>query len=45
MTHEVISPLRWRVIEDMTIRRIAPKVQHGTTIAKDSHDDVQSEMR
>jgi hypothetical protein len=26
-----ISPLRWRVIWDMTIRGIAPKVQHDYT--------------
>ena len=27
MTNEVISPLRWRMIEDMTIRKLAPKTQ------------------
>jgi hypothetical protein len=28
MTEQVISPLRRRMIEDMTIRRFAPKTQH-----------------
>ena len=28
MTHEAISPLRRRMIEDMTIRKLAPKTQH-----------------
>jgi integrase/recombinase XerD len=28
MTNEVISPLRRRMIEDMTIRKFAPKTQH-----------------
>jgi len=27
MTNEVISPLRRRMIEDMTIRKLAPKTQ------------------
>ena len=29
MTDEAISPLRLRMIEDMTIRKLAPKTQHG----------------
>jgi hypothetical protein len=29
MTDEVISPLRRRMIEDMTIRKLAPKTQQG----------------
>ena len=29
MTDEVISPLRRRMIEDMTIRKLAPRTQHG----------------
>ena len=29
MTDEVISPLRRRRIEDMTIRKLAPKTQQG----------------
>jgi integrase/recombinase XerD len=29
MTDEAISPLRRRMIEDMTIRRLAPKTQEG----------------
>ena len=29
MTDEVISPLRRRMIEDMTIRKLAPKTQMG----------------
>ena len=29
MTDEAISPLRRRMIEDMTIRKLAPKTQHG----------------
>ena len=28
MTDEAMSPLRRRMIEDMTIRRLAPKTQH-----------------
>ena len=28
MTDKAISPLRRRMIEDMTIRRLAPKTQH-----------------
>jgi integrase/recombinase XerD len=28
MTDEAISPLRRRMIEDMTIRKLAPKTQH-----------------
>ena len=28
MTDEAISPLRRRMIEDMTIRNLAPKTQH-----------------
>ena len=29
MTDEVISPLRRRMIEDMTIRKLAPDTQRG----------------
>jgi hypothetical protein len=29
MTDEAISPLRRRMIEDMTIRKLAPKTQQG----------------
>jgi hypothetical protein len=29
MTDEVISPLRRRMIKDMTIRKLAPKTQQG----------------
>ena len=29
MTDEAISPLRRRMIEDMTIRKLAPKTQEG----------------
>ena len=29
MTEEAMSPLRRRMIEDMTIRRLAPKTQEG----------------
>jgi len=29
MSDEAMSPLRRRMIEDMTIRRLAPKTQHG----------------
>ena len=29
MTDEAISPLRQRMIEDMTIRKLAPKTQQG----------------
>ncbi len=28
MTEQIISPLRRRMIEDMTIRKFAPKTQH-----------------
>jgi integrase/recombinase XerD len=28
VTEQVISPLRRRMIEDMTIRKLAPKTQH-----------------
>ena len=28
MTDQAISPLRGRMIEDMTIRKLAPKTQH-----------------
>ena len=28
MTDQVISPLRRRIIEDMAIRKLAPKTQH-----------------
>ncbi len=30
MTDEAMSPLRRRMIEDMTIRKFAPKTQHAT---------------
>ena len=30
MTDEAMSPLRRRMIEDMTIRKFAPKSQHDT---------------
>ena len=43
MTHESISPLRGRVIEDMTIGRIAPKVQHDYNHRQGLA--LQSEMR
>ena len=29
MTNEAMSPLRRRMIEDMTIRKLAPKTQQG----------------
>ena len=29
MTHEAMSPLRRRMIEDMVIRKLAPKTQQG----------------
>jgi hypothetical protein len=29
MTDEAMSPLRRRMIEDMTIRKLAPKTQQG----------------
>ena len=29
MTDEAVSPLRRRMIEDMTIRKLAPKTQQG----------------
>ncbi len=29
MTDEAMSPLRQRMIEDMTIRKLAPKTQQG----------------
>ena len=29
MTDEAISPLRRRMIEDMTMRKLAPKTQQG----------------
>src|SRR6202171_2579969 len=32
MTNEVISPLRRRMIEDMTIRKLSPKTQQGYTL-------------
>ena len=31
MTDEAMSPLRRRMIEDMTIRKLAPKTQQGTS--------------
>jgi len=30
MIDKAISPLRGRIIEDMTIRKLAPKTQHAT---------------
>ena len=30
MTDEVMKPLRRRMIEDMTIRKFAPKTQHDS---------------
>ena len=30
MTDEAVSPLRRRMIEDMTIRKLAPKSQHDS---------------
>ena len=33
MTDEAMSPLRRRMIEDMTIRKFAPKTQHATSAA------------
>ena len=44
MTDEAMSPLRRRMIEDMTIRGIGPKTQRRsatTSIPKDEHDEVQ----
>ncbi|TYL71080.1 integrase, partial [Bradyrhizobium cytisi] len=32
MTDEAMSPLRRRMIEDMTIRKLAPKTQHDVTM-------------
>jgi len=32
MTEETISPLRQRMIEDMTIRNFAPKTQRDVSI-------------
>jgi len=31
MTDKAISPLRRRLIEDMTIRRLSPNTQHQAT--------------
>jgi hypothetical protein len=31
MTDKAISPLRWRLIEDMAIRRLGPGTQHHYT--------------
>jgi hypothetical protein len=31
MTDEAMSPLRRRMIEDMTIRKLSPKTQQGDT--------------
>jgi integrase/recombinase XerD len=33
MTDQAISPLRRRMIEDMTIRKFAPKTQHDKLAA------------
>jgi hypothetical protein len=35
MTEEAMSPLRRRMIEDMTIRKLAPKTQHDYVIISD----------
>ena len=37
MTDEAMSPLRRRTIEDMTIRKLAPKTQQGYIRTIDSH--------
>jgi hypothetical protein len=34
MTGEAVSPLRRRMIEDMTIRKLAAKTQHDYTQSK-----------
>jgi hypothetical protein len=43
MTDKAMSPLRWRMIEDMTIRKFAPKTQHdmcrGSRTSRRSSDD------
>ena len=38
MTDEAISPLRRRMIEDMTIRKLAPKTQHDYVPNQELHD-------
>ncbi len=43
MTNEVMSPLRRCRIEDMTIRKIAPKSQQGyIRTVKDSNDETRA---
>jgi hypothetical protein len=36
MTNEAMSPLRRRMIEDVTIRKLAPKTQHDYAIPRAS---------
>jgi len=44
MTDEAMSPLRRRMIEDMTIRKFAPKTQHDKDRATNSilRDDLRA---
>ncbi len=44
MTDEAMSPLRRRMIEDMTIRKFAPKTQHRITRAA-SENSLPSRAR
>jgi hypothetical protein len=39
MTNEVISPLRRRMIEDMTIRKLSPKTQQSYIHAAHGSND------
>jgi hypothetical protein len=45
MTDEAMSPLRGRMIEDMTIRKLAPKSQQGyiRAILRGERDRVETE--
>ena len=42
MTDEAMSPLRRRIIKDMTIREITPKTQQGYRTVKDSNDETRA---
>jgi len=45
MTHEAISPLRRHTIEDMTIRKLAPKTQHDYVLRVLCHEHRPSTRR
>jgi hypothetical protein len=42
MTDEAMSPLRRRMIEDMAIRKLAPKTQQGNQKKREDAESLKS---